>query len=336
MAIASLADLQTYLETSQMYTYGHPAADRDGLMEALAAEVLLRDHGFLLAILTGVLADEEVAARGIAAGLITPMDALLGPHGPAAVLSIGSRPMLGKRGAAKLRGHVCRRSAASELSCCRVSSSARGRIQLFLTGHGAQARCPSSAGAPMDHGACGPRDRPRDLLQRRGGGRACATSSIALASVEDGPCTVLQECDSGRYGRAILDTHTGAKATGADRCTPAGSLQRWSVLRFEATPKLPWNSRLPLAPPAPCHGHACSALGLNQAGSNDPMLDLAPSGSVGVRGASQRAKFQEDLASGKGTFFAQVLANLTRRMQPALVHTSTPRCWERALEGMHL
>ena len=74
-------------------------------MEALAADVLLRDHGFLLAIPTGVLA-----------GLITPMDALLGPHGPAAVLSIGSRPTPGKRGAAKLRGYVCRRSAASELS----------------------------------------------------------------------------------------------------------------------------------------------------------------------------------------------------------------------------
>ena len=73
------------------------------------------------------------------------------------------------------------------------------------------------------------------------------------------------------------------------------------------------------------------------AASGEPLLDLAGSGSVGVR---QRAKLQDELAQGKGTFFTQVLSNLARRMQPALQHASSPgdllrqgyslsRYWER-------
>ena len=76
------------------------------------------------------------------------------------------------------------------------------------------------------------------------------------------------------------------------------------------------------------------------AASGEPLLDLAGSGSVGVRGASQRANVQDELAQGKGTFFTQVLSNLARRMQPALQHASSPgnllrkgyslsRYWER-------
>ena len=68
------------------------------------------------------------------------------------------------------------------------------------------------------------------------------------------------------------------------------------------------------------------------AASGEPLLDFAGTGSVGVRGASQRAKLQEELAQGKGTFFAQVLANLLRASCPGdLLRQgySLSRYWER-------
>ena len=74
--------------------------------------------------------------------------------------------------------------------------------------------------------------------------------------------------------------------------------------------------------------------------SADPVLDLGAAGSVGVRGASQRAHFQDELAQGKGVFFRQVLQNLARRMAPSQAVTGSPasmleqgltlsRYWER-------
>ena len=60
------------------------------------------------------------------------------------------------------------------------------------------------------------------------------------------------------------------------------------------------------------------------ASSNDPVLDLGTQGSVSTRGAAQRAKLQDELASGRGSFYAAVLANMARRMSPAASASTDP------------
>ena len=58
---------------------------------------------------------------------------------------------------------------------------------------------------------------------------------------------------------------------------------------------------------------------------SDPVLDLGGAGSASARGASQRAKMQEELALGRGTFFKEVLQNLARRMAPSQITPGTPQ-----------
>ncbi|CAE7925619.1 unnamed protein product, partial [Symbiodinium necroappetens] len=83
----SLEDLTPYHVTRQLMVYEHPSHDGDGITECLAAVVLKRDLGFLLALPRGVLDDAEVAQ-----GLVAPVDALLGPTHPSEVLSMLQSP----------------------------------------------------------------------------------------------------------------------------------------------------------------------------------------------------------------------------------------------------
>ena len=75
--------------------------------------------------------------------------------------------------------------------------------------------------------------------------------------------------------------------------------------------------------------------------SGDGLVDLGglPS-QLSSRGASQRARMQDELASGRGTFYTAVLQNMARRMSPAVAPSSDPaellhqgvclsRYWER-------
>ena len=87
---------------------------------------------------------------------------------------------------------------------------------------------------------------------------------------------------------------------------------------------------------------ALTALVAQLAGSSGDLLSEA-SGSLSqlsARGAGQRAKMQEELASDRGTFFLAVLQNMARRMAPAVSPSSDPselmqqgvclsRYWER-------
>ena len=70
----SLEDLPLYPPTQQLYVFDHQVPDRDGAVEALAIVLLKRDHGFLLGVPRGLLADSEISA-----GFAAPMEALLGP-----------------------------------------------------------------------------------------------------------------------------------------------------------------------------------------------------------------------------------------------------------------
>ncbi|CAE7489600.1 unnamed protein product, partial [Symbiodinium necroappetens] len=83
----SLEDLTPYHVTRQLMVYEHPSHDGDGITECLAAVVLKRDLGFLLALPRGVLDDAEVAQ-----GLVAPVDALLGPTHPSEVPSMLQSP----------------------------------------------------------------------------------------------------------------------------------------------------------------------------------------------------------------------------------------------------
>ena len=82
-SLFSLEDLSPYHLSRQLLIYEHPAHDGDGLTECLAALVMKRDLGFLLALPRGILDDAEVAQ-----GLVAPMDAMLGPTHPAEVPSM--------------------------------------------------------------------------------------------------------------------------------------------------------------------------------------------------------------------------------------------------------
>ena len=63
---------------------------------------------------------------------------------------------------------------------------------------------------------------------------------------------------------------------------------------------------------------ALTALVSQIAGStSDPIHDLAAASSVSSRGAAGRAKLQQELSAQKGTFYAAVMQNISRRMQPS-------------------
>ena len=69
-----LEEALLYEPSHQLYLYEHPSADGDGVQECMAVVVMKRDHGLLLGVPRGLLADAEVAA-----GLAARMDELLGP-----------------------------------------------------------------------------------------------------------------------------------------------------------------------------------------------------------------------------------------------------------------
>ena len=69
-----LEEVLLYESSHQLYLYEHPSADGDGVQECMAVVVTKRDHGLLLGVPRGLLADAEVAA-----GLAAPMEELLGP-----------------------------------------------------------------------------------------------------------------------------------------------------------------------------------------------------------------------------------------------------------------
>ena len=54
-----------------------------------------------------------------------------------------------------------------------------------------------------------------------------------------------------------------------------------------------------------------------QSGDTFPDLTGVPGGSAASRGATQRARLQEELAMGSGAFYTAVTQNMLRRMQPA-------------------
>lgn len=52
--------------------------------------------------------------------------------------------------------------------------------------------------------------------------------------------------------------------------------------------------------------------------TSDPLADLSGTSASGTRGSLGRAKLQQELASQRGTFFASVMAAMSRRMNPTL------------------
>ena len=72
---------------------------------------------------------------------------------------------------------------------------------------------------------------------------------------------------------------------------------------------------------------AITALAAQLANMNgDPMQELASSSSgFSSRGATGRMKLQQELASHRGTFFAAVMSNMSRRMNPSAASTATPQ-----------
>ncbi len=70
------------------------------------------------------------------------------------------------------------------------------------------------------------------------------------------------------------------------------------------------------------------------AGHTDPMAELALTGIGGSRGASGRAKLQNDLALQKGIFFESVMRSMSRRMFPTLPPTlSYPEMMKQSICG---
>ena len=104
-------------------------------------------------------------------------------------------------------------------------------------------------------------------------------------------------------------SHTGAVAMEAAELQKAG---------------LEHETSSPLAQAVLAQSQALTALVAQLASSGtDPVLDFGQA-SVSSRGAAQRTKLQEELAAGRGSFYAAVLANMARRMAPAVTHSSDP------------
>ncbi|CAE7191860.1 unnamed protein product [Symbiodinium microadriaticum] len=136
---------------------------------------------------------------------------------------------------------------------------------------------------------------------------------------------------------AQMETLMGAKPAGVNRGCGSAEEGAQEAEDVEVDPP----AQNPLAQAMLAQSQALTSLVQQLAASSaDPVLDLGAAGSVGVRGASQRAHFQEELAQGKGVFFRQVLQNLGRRMAPSQVVAGSPeamleqgltlsRYWER-------
>ena len=76
MALASLEDLRLFLDSHQLYIFEHASGDGDGIIESLAAIVLIREHPALGSSVTLNLVD--VSAEGLAS--LSPVDGESSPE----------------------------------------------------------------------------------------------------------------------------------------------------------------------------------------------------------------------------------------------------------------
>eukprot|EP00439_Symbiodinium_sp_Y106_P066199 s1976_g10.t1 len=122
---------------------------------------------------------------------------------------------------------------------------------------------------------------------------------------------------------------------------PQATLPAAAVEAAELEGEMSESSGEPLARAVLAQSQALTALVAQLSSSQgDPLLDNPLQSAVSTRGAAQRAKMQDELATGRGVFYAQVLANMARRMSPAAQASTDPaillgqgvclsRYWER-------
>ena len=400
-----IEDVLLYEPSPQIYLYEHQAADGDGVLECMAVVVMKRDHGLLLGVPRGLLADAEVAA-----GLVAPMEDMLGPSTvvtcDAAYLADGvltaapgrslSITLLDVSAEVLLRLSPMEPEEPPELLITFDSGSPELLPEPTSLAVAAQAWTtdPSAAmlervtfysadEAPGPAGDTGKKPRPRLHLTRADleASAQKPTTNAAKETLNGWACGPDGDTDGGATSSHGPARWNGPAAAGAQPArvyrsscpsSTTSGRQSWSL-----TP-VPAIAQVKLGPPpaakAPMLRPVCAAeeegqeaedveedpsaqnplaqamLAQSQAltslvqqlatSSADPVLDLGVAGSVGVRGATQRAHFQEELAQGKGLFFRQVLQNRARRMAPSQVAAGSPagmleqgltmsRYWER-------
>ncbi|OLP77151.1 hypothetical protein AK812_SmicGene42825 [Symbiodinium microadriaticum] len=366
-----LEEVLLYESSHQLYLYEHPSADGDGVQECMAVVVTKRDHGLLLGVPRGLLADAEVAA-----GLAAPMEELLGPS---TVVSCD---------AASLLDGTLVRHPGRQLTLTLVDVSAEALVRLTPM----EPDEPPELLITFDSGAPELLPDPGSLAAAAQtwttDPAASAFERVTFYSADEAPATAAT--DPAKKGRAKLhlsraDMEASAQKPGTGSAEPAAKPKRPSVAGLASqletlmgvlpaltarldgmdqrqqelshlvstgaaaplrrplgdplgsTAKVPPMVQAKLGPPPLALTSLVQQLATASA---DPVLDLGAAGSVGVRGASQRAHFQDELAQGKGVFFRQVLQNLARRMAPSQAVTGSPasmleqgltlsRYWER-------
>ena len=390
----SLEDLLLYPPSQQLYVLDHQVPDGDGAVEALCAVLLKRDHGFLLGVPRGLLADSEISA-----GFVAPMEAPLGPSTvvecPAAILQGGALTAAPGRVVSMTLLDV-----SAELAQILVPFEAEEPYELLVSFDPASPELVPEPAAALslaltwiqdpsvealdrvtfysadEAPQAVPAKKPRPRLHLSRADMAAQAPPLGTTAAEP----VQKPKKPSVAGLAVqMETLMGilpglsARIDGMDQRTQeianlvttgaAAPLRRPLSDGLGATAKAqpPALARLGPPPsarappqrpqtaaedealeaadleqdPVPSDTMAQAMLAQSQALTSllqqlpsthaDPVLDLGGAGSAGVRGASQRAKMQEELAMGRGTFFKEVLQNLARRMAPSQITPGSPQ-----------
>ncbi|CAE7745598.1 dnc [Symbiodinium sp. CCMP2456] len=301
--------IQTFGDSGVTFIYEHPGGSDDVATEAHAIVVMKRGHGFMAAIPEDVITPGELAA-----GAHASMEDVIGPSYRANVAG----GLLGDEGITAQPG-VTVRCVIVDFSALAVPRfTPLERVAFYSAEEGpavppARARLRLSKDDPPRAvgGATGSEQPPRP---KRVTTSALATQLEALTASLPSIAAKLEDVVS---KQEAMEKKMSAGPTAPLLAAAAEAEELEGETGQEDSSHL---ARAVLA-----QSQALTALVAQLSSANsDPLLDLSSQGAASTRGAAQRNRLQDELASGRGTFYSAVLANMARRMAPAVTHTVDP------------
>ncbi|CAE7031764.1 dnc [Symbiodinium natans] len=346
MATFGPDDVKVFSEAPSLFVYEH-AGDGDSIVESQAIVLLKREHGLLLLLPAGAIPEEELVQ-----GVLAPVPDLLGPS---RVIELG---------AVRLVGSEVVPVADMVLTALLVDFSTAVLAKLYAVNQAEDPElllsfCPDQPDLIPDPSvalqvALEWAQQPQEEVGER---LAFYSADELPPPVRKRPVLRLSREDPLQRAAGLDTVEELAKAQAALQqqqllqpspppvAGPGSTVAQLAECE-EAAENLanPQSSESPLAQAVLAQSQALTAL-VAQLSTGDTADLSLPGASVGARGANQRAKLQEALASNKGVFYHAVLQNMARRMSPASSHSSDPaellshgvcltRYWER-FGGFH-
>ena len=352
-----MEDLVPFSDRPALWTYEHADPAGQGAIECVAVVLAKRPSGVLVAIPQGVISEDELAAAREA-----QMDDILGPSVVLEAPSIEDSGSLALEWAQGL-GDSERVQFYSADEGPAGDPQKPKRPVLRLSKHDPPTQ---PAGATTGAPAAG----PKATAQKRPTTAALASQLETLSSSLPALVKSMEEM-ANRQAQMEKQLATGpaaalsqplgirSKAPAAPPLAALGPPPRTARIvsapppegagqaEAEAVEALdeyggPTQQRDPLAQAVLEQSKALTTLVAQLSSSfGDGLVDLGGlSSQLSSRGASQRARMQDELSAGRGTFYTAVLQNMARRMSPAVAPSADPsellhqgvclsRYWER-------